>query len=122
MARPHAAISLRIVSTFTALPLAIKFLATKGTKEFLDAFVLLCLLWLAFLVLFAANLFCFFAAVLSFHPQPYARVAQWIRAFASGAKGRRFDPCRGYSISPYKSLRTPRHYQRSETLCLYTLR
>jgi hypothetical protein len=25
-----------------------------------------------------------------------ARVAQWIRAFASGAKGRRFDPCRGY--------------------------
>jgi hypothetical protein len=25
----------------------------------------------------------------------YARVAQWIRAFASGAKGRRFDPCRG---------------------------
>jgi two-component system cell cycle response regulator DivK len=28
--------------------------------------------------------------------QKYARVAQWIRAFASGAKGRRFDPCRGY--------------------------
>ena len=27
---------------------------------------------------------------------PRARVAQWIRAFASGAKGRRFDPCRGY--------------------------
>src|ERR1051326_7149783 len=27
---------------------------------------------------------------------PQARVAQWIRAFASGAKGRRFDPCRGY--------------------------
>ena len=27
-----------------------------------------------------------------------ARVAQWIRAFASGAKGRRFDPCRGYHI------------------------
>jgi hypothetical protein len=27
-----------------------------------------------------------------------ARVAQWIRAFASGAKGRRFDPCRGYQI------------------------
>src|SRR4029453_17100373 len=26
----------------------------------------------------------------------HARVAQWIRAFASGAKGRRFDPCRGY--------------------------
>ena len=35
-------------------------------------------------------------AVLSFHPQQRARVAQWIRAFASGAKGRRFDPCRGY--------------------------
>ena len=28
----------------------------------------------------------------------HARVAQWIRAFASGAKGRRFDPCRGYQI------------------------
>src|SRR6266404_9240531 len=28
-----------------------------------------------------------------------ARVAQWIRAFASGAKGRRFDPCRGYQNS-----------------------
>src|SRR5436305_12093010 len=28
-----------------------------------------------------------------------ARVAQWIRAFASGAKGRRFDPCRGYQSS-----------------------
>src|SRR5258708_525002 len=27
-----------------------------------------------------------------------ARVAQWIRAFASGAKGRRFDPCRGYQL------------------------
>jgi hypothetical protein len=31
-----------------------------------------------------------------FFRQPKARVAQWIRAFASGAKGRRFDPCRGY--------------------------
>jgi hypothetical protein len=35
----------------------------------------------------------------------HARVAQWIRAFASGAKGRRFDPCRGYhflrSICPF---------------------
>ena len=28
-----------------------------------------------------------------------ARVAQWIRAFASGAKGRRFDPCRGYQFN-----------------------
>ena len=27
---------------------------------------------------------------------PRARVAQWIRALASGARGRRFDPCRGY--------------------------
>src|SRR5688572_30485966 len=36
------------------------------------------------------------AAVLSFAAPPHARVAQWIRAFASGAKGRRFDPCRGY--------------------------
>jgi hypothetical protein len=43
-----------------------------------------------------------------------ARVAQWIRAFASGAKGRRFDPCRGYQYfkrygrqySPFL-LRTP---------------
>ena len=32
--------------------------------------------------------------------EQFARVAQWIRAFASGAKGRRFDPCRGYH-SPY---------------------
>jgi two-component system cell cycle response regulator DivK len=31
---------------------------------------------------------------------PRARVAQWIRAFASGAKGRRFDPCRGYQVLP----------------------
>jgi two-component system, cell cycle response regulator DivK len=31
---------------------------------------------------------------------PHARVAQWIRAFASGAKGRRFDPCRGYHVLP----------------------
>src|ERR1051325_11969946 len=37
------------------------------------------------------------AAVLSFSAQ-IARVAQWIRAFASGAKGRRFDPCRGYHL------------------------
>src|SRR5882724_4652972 len=29
----------------------------------------------------------------------FARVAQWIRAFASGAKGRRFDPCRGYQLT-----------------------
>src|SRR5262249_60322622 len=31
---------------------------------------------------------------------PQARVAQWIRAFASAAKGRRFDPCRGYQSLP----------------------
>jgi Domain of unknown function (DUF4440) len=36
--------------------------------------------------------------MLSFFPIQRARVAQWIRAFASGAKGRRFDPCRGYQI------------------------
>src|SRR6266404_6858604 len=30
-----------------------------------------------------------------------ARVAQWIRAFASGAKGRRFDPCRGYQLPQF---------------------
>ena len=35
----------------------------------------------------------------------HARVAQWIRAFASGAKGRRFDPCRGYQyFQQFKSL------------------
>ena len=33
-----------------------------------------------------------------FLPTTHARVAQWIRAFASGAKGRRFDPCRGYQF------------------------
>ena len=31
-----------------------------------------------------------------FLPLTSARVAQWIRALASGARGRRFDPCRGY--------------------------
>jgi hypothetical protein len=38
--------------------------------------------------------------VLSFLAPTRARVAQWIRAFASGAKGRRFDPCRGYHSLP----------------------
>ena len=38
--------------------------------------------------------------MLSFVAPTRARVAQWIRAFASGAKGRRFDPCRGYQSSP----------------------
>ena len=53
---------------------------TKGTKVRLD---LLCLFVLlpGFYVIF--------------FPSTQARVAQWIRAFASGAKGRRFDPCRG---------------------------
>ncbi len=36
--------------------------------------------------------------MLSFPAPDFARVAQWIRAFASGAKGRRFDPCRGYHL------------------------
>src|SRR6266498_1235218 len=36
-------------------------------------------------------------AIVSF-PDTCARVAQWIRAFASGAKGRRFNPCRGYTF------------------------
>jgi hypothetical protein len=35
-------------------------------------------------------------AVLSFLANSIARVAQWIRALASGARGRRFDPSRGY--------------------------
>ena len=38
--------------------------------------------------------------MLSFLLPRLARVAQWIRAFASGAKGRRFDPCRGYHLLP----------------------
>src|SRR5438477_4758681 len=41
-------------------------------------------------------------AMLSFS-SARARVAQWIRAFASGAKGRRFDPCRGYQYLPNSS-------------------
>src|SRR6185312_1681373 len=45
----------------------------------------------------AADAFPGLATVLSFF-ELQARVAQWIRAFASGAKGRRFDPCRGYQI------------------------
>src|SRR5215217_1371048 len=66
------------------LHLATKFLATKSTKVFTELF------WcrLCFLCLFVANM-------LSSVPQPHARVAQWIRALASGARGRRFDPCRG---------------------------
>jgi two-component system cell cycle response regulator DivK len=48
--------------------------------------------------------------MLSFQAAPRARVAQWIRAFASGAKGRRFDPCRGYQRlalnSPYDRCRS----------------
>ena len=35
---------------------------------------------------------------------PHARVAQWIRALASGARGRRFDPCRGYQTLAQSSL------------------
>ena len=48
-----------------------------------------------------------------------ARVAQWIRASASGAEGRRFDPCRGYQIQSYMAqrivllfdLRSPAHIE-----------
>jgi two-component system, cell cycle response regulator DivK len=40
--------------------------------------------------------------VLSFPAPDFARVAQWIRAFASGAKGRRFDPCRGYHLPHFR--------------------
>ncbi len=43
-------------------------------------------------------------AVLSFPANSIARVAQWIRALASGARGRRFDPCRGYHF-PFKLFR-----------------
>src|ERR1700720_693194 len=39
--------------------------------------------------------------------QPHARVAQWIRAFASGAKGRRFDPCRGYHVLSSNRIEAP---------------
>jgi hypothetical protein len=34
----------------------------------------------------------------------HARVAQWIRALASGARGRRFDPCRGYQLISIRPL------------------
>jgi hypothetical protein len=44
----------------------------------------LLLRWGTFPCAFVVTLLCFFAAVLSFPPQPHARVAQWIRAFASG--------------------------------------
>src|SRR6185312_9320584 len=48
----------------------------------------------------AADAFPGLATVLSFF-ELQARVAQWIRAFASGAKGRRFDPCRGYHSTAF---------------------
>jgi hypothetical protein len=52
--------------------------------------------------------------VLSFLANIIARVAQWIRAFASGAKGRRFDPCRGYQKTEVRSQRSEIRSQRSE--------
>jgi NADH pyrophosphatase NudC (nudix superfamily) len=48
--------------------------------------------------------------VLSFSTNTVARVAQWIRAFASGAKGRRFDPCRGYHYPRLLPSISARHF------------
>ena len=48
-----------------------------------------------------------------------ARVAQWIRALASGARGRRFDPCRGYQ-QPNKSEARDQESETENKRCLLT--